>query len=98
MAFFHTVMFRWADDVDAEHIAKISAWLDQLPGAIPEIKHYHHGPDAGLAEGNFDYAVVGQFDDVAGYETYRDHPFHRQMVEELVKGRVAGRSAVQFES
>lgn len=96
MAFHHAVMFRWTEAVDADHIAKVSAWLDELPGAIPTIRGYRHGADAGVNQGNFDYAVVGEFDDVEGYLTYRDDPYHQELIQTLIAGFVADRAAVQF--
>ena len=96
MAFHHVVMFRWTDAVDAGHIAKVAAWLDELPGAIPEIKRYQHGPDAGINTGNFDYVVVGEFADVDGYLVYRDHPFHRELIQTLIRDFISDRAATQF--
>ena len=98
MAFHHCVMFRWTDDVDADHIDRVAARLDTMPGLIPEIKRYHHGRDAGVNPGNYDYVVVGEFDDVDGYLTYRDQPDHQALIAELITGRVAERAAVQFET
>jgi Stress responsive A/B Barrel Domain len=40
---------------------------------------------------------VADFDDDAGYITYRDHPVHRALVENYVSPIVASRAAVQFE-
>ena len=48
--------------------------------------------------GNYDYVVVGEFDDVDGYLTYRDHPDHQAFIAELITSHVAERAAVQFES
>jgi len=42
--------------------------------------------------------VVADFDNVNDYRTYRDHPDHVLMIEELVKGRVADRAAVQYQT
>ena len=97
MAFHHCVMFRW-NDVDAEHVAKIRAGLDSMPANVPTIRRYHHGSDAGVNPGNYDYVVVGEFDDADGYRAYRDHPHHTAFIAELVTGNVAERAAVQFES
>jgi hypothetical protein len=55
--FRHVVMSRWSDDVDDADIAAISSALDRLPDAIPEIVAYHHGPDARLNDGNYDYVM-----------------------------------------
>jgi hypothetical protein len=93
----HVVMFRWADDVGAEHIEAVAAGLDGLVPAIPQIKSYRHGPDAGLAAQNYDYVVVGDFESADDYAVYRDHPIHEAFIAELIVGRVADRAAVQYQ-
>lgn len=93
----HVVMFRWADDVDDDHVAAVTAGLDGLPAQIPEIVAYRHGPDVGINAGNFDYVVVGDFASADDYLVYRDHPEHRAFIERLIAGRVSDRSAVQYE-
>lgn len=100
MAFHHCVMYRWTDAVDAEHVTKLVAGLDSMPTNLPTIRRYHHGPDAGANPGknNFDYVVVGEFDDLDGYLAYRDHPHHTAFVAELITGFVADRAAIQFTS
>jgi DNA-binding Lrp family transcriptional regulator len=98
MSFRHVVMFRFEDHVDDEHVARISEALSALPAAIDVIRDYVHGRDLGVSEGNYDYVVVADFDDVDGYCTYRDHPQHVAMIAELVKGNVAERAAVQYET
>lgn len=95
--FRHVVMFSWKPEVDDAHVAELGAALDGLVDAIAEIRSYTHGPDAGLADQNSDYAVVGDFDSVADYEIYRDHPAHRTVVDELVAPYVTARAAVQFQ-
>ena len=95
--FRHVVMFQWADHVDVDHIARVRDALDALPDQIPQVRSYQHGADVGVAEGNFDYAIVADFDRVDDWRTYRDHPAHVLFVEELVKGHVANRSAVQYQ-
>lgn len=95
--FRHVAMFKWTDDVDDHHIAAVSAGLDSLAATIEQIKGYHHGPDAGLGDQNYDYVVVGEFDSADGYLVYRDHPVHRKFIAELIAGRVGQRAAVQFQ-
>ena len=56
--FRHCVMFRWADDVSDETQATVSAGLDAL-ATLPCVSAYHHGPDAGVSDGNWDYVAVG---------------------------------------
>lgn len=98
MPFRHVVMFTWADHVDDEHVAIVGAGLSALPGSIDVIRSYTHGTDVGESDGNYDYAVVADFDSVDDWRTYRDHPQHVQLIEDLFKGNVAARAAVQFET
>lgn len=95
--FRHVAMFKWADGVDAEHVAAVSAGLDALPPAIEQIKHYRHGPDLGLSDQNFDYVVVGDFNSAGDYAVYRDHPVHKEFIADLIAGRIADRAAVQYQ-
>jgi hypothetical protein len=94
--FRHVVMFRWADHVGADHVDRVRDAFDALPAQVPQIRRYVHGADAGFAEGNFDYVVVADFDRVDDWRTYRDHPAHLLLIEELIKGHVAERAAVQY--
>ena len=68
----------------------------KLPAKIPELRSYHVGLDAGLADGNFDIGVVAEFDDAAGYEVYATHPDHVQVIAERIRPVLVRRVAVQF--
>ncbi len=92
----HVVLFRFEDSITEAQIAGLSAALDALPAAIPEIVTYRHGRDVGLAPTNFDYTVTADFADVDGFAAYRDHPEHQRLIAEHITGRVADRAAVQF--
>jgi hypothetical protein len=98
MPFRHVVMFKWADHVDAEHVEKVSSGLSALPAEIDVIRSYVHGSDVGVSEGNYDYVVVADFDDVSDFHTYRDHPQHVQLVAELIKDHVTDRAAIQYQT
>jgi hypothetical protein len=93
----HCVMFRWAEPPSAEELAAIGAALDGLVDAVPGIEAYHHGSDAGVGEGTWDYAVVGDFADAETYRAYAAHPAHVAVVTGLIRPRLAERAAVQFE-
>jgi hypothetical protein len=54
------------------------------------------GADAGLAPGNFDFAVTADFDDEAGFFAYRDNPAHREVIARTITPITAQRVAVQF--
>ena len=93
----HVVLFTWTPEATQEQKQALHAELARMPPAIEAIRGYRFGPDAGINPANTDYAVVADFDDAAGYVTYRDHPAHRALVENYVNPIVASRAAIQFE-
>jgi Stress responsive A/B Barrel Domain len=95
--FRHVVLFTWNDDATEARKRALRDELAKMPPAIGVIRAYKYGPDAGINPANCDFAVVADFDDDAGYVTYRDHPVHRALVENYVSPIVASRAAVQFE-
>jgi hypothetical protein len=95
--FRHVVLFTWNDDATEARKRALRDELAKMPPAIDVIRAYKYGPDAGINAANCDFAVVADFDDDAGYVTYRDHPVHRALVENYVSPIVASRAAVQFE-
>lgn len=95
--FRHTVMFRWAASSTDEQRSALEVALSRLPDAVPSIRSYHFGPDAGLNQSNFEFAVVADFDDVDGYLAYRDHPAHQRIINELILPFIEDRAAVQYD-
>ena len=93
----HVVVFKWNDDVTSAHIDAMSTAAAGLPEAIDTIRGFRCGRDAGINQGNFDFAVSADFDDEAGYIVYRDHPAHQALIAAFIAGRIAQRAAVQFE-
>ncbi len=71
--------------------------LRELPEVIPQLRSYEVGLDLGLAPTNATVAVIAEFDDVAGFEAYRDHPAHVAVIEELIAPVLVSRAAVQHE-
>lgn len=94
--FRHVVMFRWREDATSEQRQAVSDNLATLPDSIPELRAYRYGADAGVKPGNYDFAVVADFDDRRDYETYRDHPAHRAIIDAHITPIVADRAAVQY--
>lgn len=92
----HIAMFKWNDEIPAGHVENAAAALDALPGVIPEIVVYSHGPNLGINPGTWDYAVIGDFASPADQATYRDHPQHQQFIADYLTGFVSDRAAVQF--
>lgn len=92
----HVVMFTFADGLGPDYVDRVRQGLDSMPTTIAEIRSYTHGTDIGISDGNYDYVVVADFDNVEGYRTYRDHPHHVLFIEEVIKGNVAERASVQY--
>lgn len=92
----HVVFFNWNEEADETARQSVEDRLKALPGLIPEIKNYRLGPDAGLVEGNFDFALVADFDSVEGFQTYQGHPEHLQVVQETIRPNISARAAVQY--
>ncbi len=93
----HIVMFRWTDEATDAQKAAVTAGLAELPASIPSIVRYTFGSDLGVNEGNYHYAVVADFADVAGYLEYRDHPAHQMLIAERIAPIRGERASAQFE-
>jgi uncharacterized protein with GYD domain len=96
--FRHVVLLTWNDTATAAERQAVVDGLTALPAAIPEIRSYQVGVDAGLAPvGNSDLVVVADFDDQAGYMAYRDHPVHQDVIARCIRPILASRAAVQHQ-
>ena len=93
----HVVLFSWKPEATAEQVQALGAELAKMPAAVGSIRAYKFGPDAGINPANSDYVVVADFDDAAGYVSYRDDPAHRELVARYVTPILASRAAIQFE-
>jgi hypothetical protein len=101
--FRHVVLFRWTPDTSAETVAEITKGLTACAAALEVTRSYTCGPDVGAdasptpAQDRFDYAVVGDFDDRAGWRLYNEDPEHNRLRAELIGPHIAERVTVQFE-
>lgn len=93
----HVVVFSWKPEATAEQVEQIVAELRKLAVSIPAIKAYSCGPDAGITQGSSDFAIVADFDDEAGYLSYRDNPDHRAIIATYITPITAQRAVTQFE-
>ena len=98
MPFRHVVLLQWADDVPEDHVDQVRAGLDALPAQIPQIRTFLHGSDVGVSEGNYDYVVVADFDNVQDWRAFREHPAHVLFMEEHITGKLKGRAAIQYQT
>jgi hypothetical protein len=95
MTVHHLVLFRWKDDVPADHVAVVDAALAGLPAQIDTVRAYAHGADLGLGDGRWDYGVVATFDDAAGWRTYDEHPAHAEVLARVIAPHLQDRAVVQ---
>jgi hypothetical protein len=93
----HVVVFAWAPDATDQQKQQMADELRKLPPLMTGLRAYHFGPDAGIVEGNFDFAVVADFDDTRSYLAYRNHPAHRAAVDQVISPIVRQRAAIQYE-
>ncbi|MCU1353413.1 MAG: Stress responsive Barrel Domain protein [Acidimicrobiales bacterium] len=96
MAIRHIVMFRFREGTEPEQVDALCDGLARLPGVIDEIDDYRFGPDAGINDTSWDFAIVADCASVDDYLTYRDHPEHRALIRNLVEPMVAERASVQL--
>ncbi|MCW2882474.1 MAG: hypothetical protein JWQ95_6574 [Sphaerisporangium sp.] len=95
--FRHVVLFTWVAGATEDQKASVEAGLKELPGVIPEIRRYDIGSDVGINTGNYEFAVVADFDSAEDYLVYRDHPVHRAVIADTIRPILANRAAVQYE-
>jgi hypothetical protein len=93
----HTVLFSWKPEATDEQRQRAAHEVAKLPSMVPSVRAFASGSDAGLAQGNFDFAVSADFDDETGFFAYRDDPGHRDIVQRCILPIAAQRAAVQFE-
>jgi hypothetical protein len=97
MTMRHVVCFRFHPDTSSEQVEALASGLRELPGIIPEIADYRVGPDLGINEASWDFAVAADFAGPEDFVVYRDHPEHQERIRTLVAPITAERVAVQFE-
>jgi hypothetical protein len=95
--FRHVVLLEFDDATTQEHIDQVAEQLREFPALMPVLRSYLVGRDLDLAPGNAHLAVIAEFDDIDGYITYRDHPTHRRVIDEMIVPHLRARSAVQFQ-
>ncbi len=93
----HVVLLEFVPGTPGEHVSAVATALRELPSRMSVLRSYRVGEDLGLSTGNAHLAVLAEFDDVGGYEQYRDDSLHRRIIEELILPHLESRSAVQFD-
>lgn len=99
MTIRHVVMWKMngADATErAAQAAEVARRVNNLWGAVPQLRAISSGAEAAYPGDNWDVALVADFDSVADLEAYQVHPVHQELVV-YVKSVAAARAAVDFE-
>ncbi|HEY7147293.1 MAG TPA: Dabb family protein [Streptosporangiaceae bacterium] len=94
----HVVLFAWTAEATQAQRQQVADELSALPPLMKGLVSYRIGADAGLVDGNADFAVVADFEDAASYLAYRDHPAHQAVISEFIRPIAAQRMSLQYES
>jgi hypothetical protein len=92
----HVVLFTWQDGTTQEQKEAVSTALAALPPLMKGLQGYACGQDAGLVDGNADFAVVADFTDEQAYLAYREHPAHQEAIRTTIQPIARSRVAVQY--
>ena len=93
----HVTLFAWIPEATEEQKKQVAEELRTLPPLMKGLHAFHVGPDAGIIEGNFDFALVADFDDAESYLAYRNHPAHRALVDKVTSPITRQRVSVQYQ-
>ena len=93
----HVAIFTWDDEMTDDMEKQLATELTALAPKLAGLRSYHCGPDAAIVDGNFDFAVVADFDDAESYLAYRDNPEHREIISRLSGPHAKSRAALQYE-
>ena len=96
MPFRTVALYRWADHVDDDHVARLEVALAEMNPEVPGVRSLTHGADTGATGGSFDYVVVIDVATADDWRAVRDHPAYILLLEELVTNHVVERAVAQF--
>ena len=96
MSFLHVVTFKWREDDFGDQ--SIAEALKRLVADLDGVQNYICGSDIGLTPSSYDFAVVGIFESREQFTTYRDHPEHQRIINEMIVPNLDHRTVVQLEN
>lgn len=69
-------LIKFRDSVSAADIDAVGSGFGEISGIVDGIRRFEYGPDLGLMDGTYDYALVIDFDSEADWKAYLEHPQH----------------------
>jgi hypothetical protein len=95
----HVVAFRWKPGIPARHVEEVQSQLKEFAATLSGVVSYRCGPDEGASDmGNFDFAIVAEFETIDDWRVYDKHPRHNEIRAGVVRPWIEERAAVQFEA
>jgi hypothetical protein len=91
----HTVLLTFVPGTDAAHIDAIVAALEGLPGRVETLAAMEVERDLAIDARSAHLLIRADFDSVADWQAYQDHPSHQQVIRELIAPVLAARASVQ---
>jgi hypothetical protein len=96
MSFRHVALFRWQPELPAGHEEVVRTALLGLAATLEGCRSYACGPDAGVNPIAYDFGVVAEFEDKAGWDAYMADAEHDRIREELIGPFVTDRATFQL--
>ncbi len=94
----HVALFRFKSETTTDQIDAAALALSTLPHQIDVLRKFRFGPDAGITEGAWDFAVVAVLDNADDYVAYRDDPAHVAVLRDYLGPLISEAARIQFES
>jgi hypothetical protein len=95
----HVVAFRWKPGIPQDHVETVKSQLVEFAATLPEVRSYRLGSDLGASDmGNFDFAIVAEFDTLDDWRVYDKHPRHEEIRGGVVRPWIETRASVQYEA
>jgi hypothetical protein len=93
----HCVLFHFLPDTTRDQIDGAAELLLEYVATLDGVVSYRLGHDVGATDGNYDFGIVGDFETLDAYITYRDSPRHVEIAKGIVAPLLIERATVQFE-
>ena len=94
----HIALFRLTPETTTDQIEATMVALSTLPEQVDVLRKFRFGPDAGITEGAWDFAVVAVLDNADDYVAYRDHPAHVAVLRDHLAPLISEAARIQFDS
>ena len=93
----HCVLFHCSPKRPAIRSTSAAKLLLEYVATLDGVVSYRLGHDVGATDGNYDFGIVGDFETLDAYITYRDSPRHIEIAKGIVAPLLIERATVQFE-